>query len=461
MAKLTIVEGGTQSVYEIFEDQHEVSIGRGAANAVQVHDSHASKHHAAVRRVGGRLKLVDLESKNGTRVNGSFKNQHWLSNGDVLAIGEAEMRVEGLELEAASAVAAAPAAPAAPAPRVPAPRAPAAPAVRAPAPAPAAAHAAAPAPAPTRRAAAPAAARRRRDEYDDYDDYGDHDERPRRRRADNNSAVIVLLGGLGAIAFLFLMFTAFSGSGDINQDVRVKATEMWNKDDIEGAIAYAEKYGDPAEPHWDTLKEEVDSWKRQIAMRPIMKREAEARSWYKKNLLERTYTQAFRSKDALTPKESVEVLREFLAMYGDTQPAREILHAKHSPFSEYREWMKEYASDQIKPAAVMAPLGREIDTLVNRKLYGDAVRKLETAKDMQQLLMTRELAQEFRRMADARILTVKQSARRDFDAEMARIDGLARRGEKSKALRALTKIIDTYGLKNLTDEAEAKFDEIR
>ena len=47
MPKLYIDEDGQTSVYEILET--EVTIGRGAANAVQLRDPRASKHHALIR----------------------------------------------------------------------------------------------------------------------------------------------------------------------------------------------------------------------------------------------------------------------------------------------------------------------------------------------------------------------------------------------------------------------------
>ena len=61
MARLTISEGGQSSVFELLDD--EVTIGRGASSSVQVADDHASKNHAVIRKVGGRAKLVDLDSK--------------------------------------------------------------------------------------------------------------------------------------------------------------------------------------------------------------------------------------------------------------------------------------------------------------------------------------------------------------------------------------------------------------
>src|SRR5207244_9211471 len=96
--KLMIQEGGQQSLFELFDD--EVSIGRGAANQVQVADNHSSKHHAVIRRLHGRPKLVDLESKNGTRVNGEFRNQRWLEHGDVITIGALTITYDGSDLVA-------------------------------------------------------------------------------------------------------------------------------------------------------------------------------------------------------------------------------------------------------------------------------------------------------------------------------------------------------------------------
>ena len=53
MPKLVIQEGAQQSVFELFED--EATIGRGAANAIQVVDSRASKHHAVTSSIAAQV----------------------------------------------------------------------------------------------------------------------------------------------------------------------------------------------------------------------------------------------------------------------------------------------------------------------------------------------------------------------------------------------------------------------
>ncbi len=91
MPKLLISDASEEYVYEIFDD--EVTIGRGAANSVQVADTHASKHHGVFRRIRDHWKFIDLESSNGTRINGAFLNQAWLFDGDEIS------RLDTLEWE--------------------------------------------------------------------------------------------------------------------------------------------------------------------------------------------------------------------------------------------------------------------------------------------------------------------------------------------------------------------------
>src|SRR2546423_1182555 len=66
----------------------EVSIGRDSSNAVRIADSLLSRRHCAVRRDGERFRLFDLDSMNGTFVNGKPVREHALEHGDQIAVGE-------------------------------------------------------------------------------------------------------------------------------------------------------------------------------------------------------------------------------------------------------------------------------------------------------------------------------------------------------------------------------------
>ena len=69
--------------------QDVIVLGRSTENAVYVDDRQASRNHCHVERIPGGWKLVDLASRNGTRVNGVTVNQHVLKSGDRIEIGEA------------------------------------------------------------------------------------------------------------------------------------------------------------------------------------------------------------------------------------------------------------------------------------------------------------------------------------------------------------------------------------
>src|SRR5258708_18798294 len=69
-----------------------ISIGRDNSNDVVVDDLAASRCHCTVEFVasqpgGGRYKLADLESRNGTFVNGLPVRERWLEQGDEIKIG--------------------------------------------------------------------------------------------------------------------------------------------------------------------------------------------------------------------------------------------------------------------------------------------------------------------------------------------------------------------------------------
>ena len=71
-----------------------LTIGRLPGNDVLVADPKASRKHAEIRPAGNGFMLVDLQSTNGTRVNGTNVGEHVLVDGDRIAIGATEFRFE-------------------------------------------------------------------------------------------------------------------------------------------------------------------------------------------------------------------------------------------------------------------------------------------------------------------------------------------------------------------------------
>ncbi|MCW8130653.1 MAG: protein kinase [Planctomycetota bacterium] len=64
-----------------------VTIGRQSSNTIQINEPKASRSHARVVQVDGEYLVEDLESSNGTKVNGRKVAKLALSHGDTIQIG--------------------------------------------------------------------------------------------------------------------------------------------------------------------------------------------------------------------------------------------------------------------------------------------------------------------------------------------------------------------------------------
>ncbi len=86
-------------------DQEETVIGRAADNAVTIDDPAASSRHCAILRKDNRYTLRDLNSTNGTYLNGGLVTEVPLAPGDVLTVGSIRMTIEGDDIGTASSIA--------------------------------------------------------------------------------------------------------------------------------------------------------------------------------------------------------------------------------------------------------------------------------------------------------------------------------------------------------------------
>jgi len=83
---LQLVDGiGRGRIYANLETPF--TIGREEENAIQLNDERVSRFHAKLQEEDGRIILTDLESTNGTRVNGHPVQMRILQPGDQLGIG--------------------------------------------------------------------------------------------------------------------------------------------------------------------------------------------------------------------------------------------------------------------------------------------------------------------------------------------------------------------------------------
>jgi pSer/pThr/pTyr-binding forkhead associated (FHA) protein len=66
-------------------------LGRSKECDVQVPDPNVSRRHAELRQEGGAWWLVDLDSTNGTVLNGKRVQRAKLSEGDTIRLGDLEL----------------------------------------------------------------------------------------------------------------------------------------------------------------------------------------------------------------------------------------------------------------------------------------------------------------------------------------------------------------------------------
>ena len=89
-ARLLVVHGDASS--RETELRAAVLIGRGENCDIVLLDGAASRQHARVEPRGAAFVLVDLESTNGTFVNGVRVRERRLEDGDEVAVGGVRMR---------------------------------------------------------------------------------------------------------------------------------------------------------------------------------------------------------------------------------------------------------------------------------------------------------------------------------------------------------------------------------
>ena len=93
MAKLVVLSAGmTGRTHELNVDK--TTIGRVDDNSFQISEPSVSSHHCEVLLRGADVVVRDLESTNGTFINGEKVTERVLKPGQVLRLGQIEMRLE-------------------------------------------------------------------------------------------------------------------------------------------------------------------------------------------------------------------------------------------------------------------------------------------------------------------------------------------------------------------------------
>lgn len=94
MSKLVLLsEGFAGRTYEL--NVEKTTVGRVEDNAFQIAEPSVSSHHAEIILKGSDVVVKDLNSTNGTFINGEKVTEAVLKPGQVLKFGQVELRLEG------------------------------------------------------------------------------------------------------------------------------------------------------------------------------------------------------------------------------------------------------------------------------------------------------------------------------------------------------------------------------
>ncbi|XZE55121.1 FHA domain-containing protein [Planctomycetaceae bacterium SH139] len=100
---ITVLQGADRG--RVFRDlPTPITIGREEGNSIQLNDERVSRCHLKIQQDSDRIVLTDLDSTNGTKVNGQECQLRILRFGDVVAVGRSLVRI-GSDAEIADRVA--------------------------------------------------------------------------------------------------------------------------------------------------------------------------------------------------------------------------------------------------------------------------------------------------------------------------------------------------------------------
>ena len=88
-----ILKFNSTVIKEIKIDQDEIIIGRDSENEVQIDNVAVSREHAKIIKDSNSYYIQDLNSTNGTFVNGKKINKKFLKKDDEISIGKHSLQI--------------------------------------------------------------------------------------------------------------------------------------------------------------------------------------------------------------------------------------------------------------------------------------------------------------------------------------------------------------------------------
>jgi pSer/pThr/pTyr-binding forkhead associated (FHA) protein len=98
---ITVLNGADRG--KVFRNlRPPITVGREEGNSIQLNDERISRCHLKIQEDNRRLVLTDLDSTNGTKVNGQESHLRILRNGDLISVGRSLLLVGKQDEESSS-----------------------------------------------------------------------------------------------------------------------------------------------------------------------------------------------------------------------------------------------------------------------------------------------------------------------------------------------------------------------
>lgn len=411
MPSLKIREAGKERFHQIEGDV--VTIGRGPTNTIPIEDAKASKDHCRLERAGERWRMVDLESKNGTRVNGAVRNKAWLGHGDTIQIGTAEIRF-GLEGGPARVAAKAPAPPA---------------------------------------AAAPAAA------------FDDEAPPPPRRYAPDRGMDKLVIAGLSVLGMVVVFIVAnnvaeWIGGDKVNPKLIEQARAMERNEQYEEAIRFLQDQADPDGSAYPEVQKYLRDLEAKIPAYRRQKQEVLARKVHSD--LSRRVRSYHRGAESVTAEDVLKLVQKLKTDYAGTDQTA-------LAEREFEVWFKGIVPERaINLMGTDSKLQKDWEeTLERYDEYRKEWRFREARETVERFLATRgavldaDQLERYRAERDQRLRAIEQSAQGIYEARAQVARDLVKNKRYDQAINVFQEIVDKFGLDQYIRKAQAEIEKIR
>jgi len=417
---LTVQDQSREYLHQIESDR--CTIGRAETNTIPIGDAKASKEHCAIVRRGDRWKLVDLESKNGTKVNGAYRNKAWLEHDDEVAIGATRLRFGVAGARRAATRAGTPAG---------------------------------------AGAGAGAGAV-------DGDAFAGEEGRAAeggRYRRDDPADKLLKYGGfvLGAVVIMLIAGYYMKQASDDPYNVTLlrRADELVARGDFQGALDYLEANVDAGGAGYYEVVKRMDELRQRLPVVVSQQKEDEAKRLVARlGMKIKGYHQG--KTRTTSPEEILEICRELKTEYADTEQTRQAREVWPAWFAgKVPERAVDYIAGDAKLRRDWEETLRRADEYRREDRFLQAIEAVTRFVTVREALMPADELQHYEKARDQRVRAYEKLAESAYYERDRIARDLVKARRYDEAVQQFQRVVDRFGIDRFVRKAQERIAEIR